>query len=426
MQVALTSRILILCLCLFAVQPLLAQTSKVNDGLVVDAADWPWWRGSLRNGTANPDQRPPVSFSDTQNVLWKVDVPGRGYGSPTVVDKRVFLATADEKSGAQSVLCFDRATGKSLWTTTVHAMGGMRKNNKSTAASSTPACDGEHVYINFPNSDFLVTTALDLNGKIVWQKKISGYVEHQGYGASPALYQDLVIVTSDNKGGGAIAGLKRVSGEVVWQRERPTLPNYPSPIILNVAGKDQIIMVGCDKVVSYDPLTGKTNWETEGATTECVTSTVTDGKLVYTSGGYPKNHMSAIAADGSGKVAWQNANRLYVPSLVIRDGYLYGVLDAGVAMCWKADTGEEMWKARLGGNFSSSPVLVGDKIYVANEAGDFFVFAAQPGKFEKLASNKLGDLAMATPVICGSQIFHRVTFSGAGGSLREVLYCLSE
>jgi hypothetical protein len=402
------------------------QSPRVDDRVSVAASDWPWWRGTLRNGTADANQQVPTKFSETENVRWKAEVSGRGYGSPTIVGNRVFLATADESVGSQSVHCYDRSSGDQLWKTVVHASGGMKKNSKSTLASSSPACDGERVFINFPNSDTLVTSALDVDGKILWQTKISDYVVHQGYGASPAIYQDLVIASADNKGGGAIAGLKRASGEIVWRRDRPRLPNYPSPIILDVAGKDQVIMVGCNQVASYDPLTGQTNWETSGATEECVTSTVTDGKLIYTSGGYPTNHMSAIAADGSTTKVWENSERLYVPSLVIRDGYLYGVLDAGIAMCWKADSGKEMWKVRLGGTFSSSPVLVGDKIFISNEAGEFFVYQATPDKFVQVAKNRLGDLVMASPAICGGEIFHRVTHVGNDGSQREMLYCISE
>jgi outer membrane protein assembly factor BamB len=300
----------------------------------------------------------------------------------------------------------------------------MRKNNRSTAASSTPACDGERIFINFPNNGSLYTTALDLDGRPLWQQRISDYVIHQGYGASPTLYQGLVIVSADNKGGGAIAALDRITGDLVWKRERPQKPNYATPTLLHIAGRDQLILVGCDLIVSYDPLTGETLWETEGATTECVTSTLTDGKLVYTSGGYPKNHISAISADGSGKLVWENSQRLYVPSLVIRNGYLFGVLDEGIAVCWKADSGEEMWKARVGGNFSSSPVLVGDTIYVSNEAGEFLVYKANPERFERLAKNQLGDEVFATPTIAGGRIYHRVAHRTEEGSRQEMLYCL--
>lgn len=405
---------------LLAIEP-----NKVNDGFNTSAKDWPWWRGPDRNGEASGDQKPPTEWSTSKNVLWKAPIAGRGHGSVAIVGNRIFLQTADESSGAQMVVCIDRSNGSQLWSTTVHPNGGMRKNNKSTAASSTPACDGERVFVSFPNNGSLVTTALDLNGKQLWQTKICDYIEHQGYGSSPALYQSLVLVSADNKAGGAIAALDRKSGDIVWRRERPQLPNYPSPIVLNVAGKDQLIMTGCDKVTSLNPLSGETYWEVDGATTECVTSTVTDGSRIFTSGGYPKNHMSAVMADGSGKKAWENDSRLYVPSLVIRNGYLYGVLDAGIAVCWKADSGEEVWKARLGGTFSSSPVLVGDKIYATSEVGDTFIYRAAPAKFEQLGKCKLGDEVLSTSVICDSRIYYRAALQ-VDGKREEFLYCLGE
>jgi outer membrane protein assembly factor BamB len=401
------------------------EPASVADGIDLPVTDWPWWRGPARDGTADPTQTPPITFSDTEHVLWKSKVPGRGYGSPTVVGKQVFLASCDEESGAQFVLCFDRDNGQVLWNTLVHAAGAMRKNNKSTGASSTVACDGQRVFINFPNSGGLYTTALDLHGNQLWQQRICDYVMHQGYGASPVLYRDMVIVAADNKGGGALAALKTRTGDVVWRRERFQKPNYPTPTLLHVAGKDQLILVGCDMVISYDPLTGETLWETEGATTECVTSTVTDGNLIYTSGGYPKNHMSAIRADGSKTLVWENKERLYVPSLVVKEGYLYGVLDEGIAMCWNAATGEQMWKARLGGTFSSSPVLVGEQVFATNESGEFFVFRASPTKYERLAKNQLGEEILATPTIVGGHIYHRVTHRDESGQRQEWLYCLA-
>jgi outer membrane protein assembly factor BamB len=410
-------------LCIGIGQLLGSEPTAVQDGFKISSNDWPWWRGPARNGEASADQSPPLSWAEDQNVVWKVPIPGRGYGSLCLFGNRIFTQSADEASGAQSVLCFDRSTGKELWNKTIHAAGGMRKNNKSTAASSTPACDGERVFVNFPNQGAIVTTCLDLDGKQIWQEKISGYIEHQGYGASPALYQSLVIVSSDNKAGGAIVALERESGKVVWTRERPKQPNYPSPIILHAANRDQLLMTGCDRVSSFDPLTGKTLWEIEGATTECVTSTVTDGTRVFTSGGYPRNHMSAVLADGTGKVEWENATRLYVPSLLVRDGYLFGVLDAGIAVCWKSDTGNEVWKQRLGGTFSASPVLVGDRIYATNESGDTFVFRADPHQYNELGKNHLGEEVLSTPVICNSRVYYRASNTVAG--LRnEYLYCL--
>jgi len=323
------------------------------------------------------------------------------------------------------VSAYDVNTGKQLWKTEIHrgrfVTDGL--NKRSTHASSTPACDGERVYINFPNSSAIYTTALDLNGKKVWQTKVSDYVLHQGYGSSPMLYGSLVHVAADNKGGGVLAGLDRISGKIVWQQNRHKLPNYTSPIVLTASGREQLIMIGCDVVASYDPLTGSKIWEHPGATTECVTSTVTDGKVIVTSGGYPRNHVSAMRADGSGKIVWETTARVYVPSMLLKDGYLYAVADAGIAMCWDVTSGREMWKNRLAGNFSASPILVGDRIYAINEAGEATVYLAVPTEFQVIETNRLGSEMFATPSICGDKIFIR-SAAVSNGHREETLFCL--
>lgn len=391
----------------------------------VAATDWPWWRGPNRNGVALGDQKPPVHWTDQQNVLWRALVAGRGHGSPTIVGEQVLLATADEEREIQSVLCYDRNTGKLLWKTDVHHGGIERKGNlKASQASSTVACDGERVFINFLNESAIYTTALARNGKRLWQTKIADYVVHQGYGSSPALYQSLVIVSADNKGGsGAVAALDRGTGTIVWRHGRPKTPNYASPIILPVAGRDQLLLVGCNLVSSYDPLSGRRLWEIDGATTECVTSTVSDGKRIFTSGGYPKNHVSAVRADGSGEVVWEDTTRIYVPSMLVRDEFLYAVSDAGIAVCWAAATGKQAWKARVGGTFSSSPVMVGEHIYATDESGKTVIFKASPESFELVAQNQLGDEVFATPAICGDRIYMRVA-ENLDGRRQEMLYCL--
>lgn len=390
-----------------------------------DAQDWPWWRGPTRNGVAISEQASPTKWSETDSVVWKTPIPGKGHGSPIVIGKLVVLQTAENDPDVQSVIALDRATGKKLWQAPIHTGGFVKQNEKSTSANSTPASDGERIYVNFLHAGAIYTTALDLKGKQLWQQKITDYVLHQGFSSSPALYESLVIVSADNKGTGALAALDRQTGEVVWKRSRPALPNYTSPIILRVADRDQLFFIGCDLVTSLDPASGKTLWEMPGATTECVTSTVTDGKLIYTSGGYPKNHLAAVAADGSKHVAWENPSRVYVPSMVIKAGYLYAMLDAGVAQCWKADTGEEQWKQRVGGTFSSSLVLAGDNIYATDESGKTTVFAADTKEFRLIAENQLGQEAFATPAICGGSIYHRVAIT-TDGKRQEYLYCLGD
>jgi outer membrane protein assembly factor BamB len=299
-------------------------------------------------------------------------------------------------------------------------------NKKATMASSSPACDGERVFINFLHDGAVYTTALSLDGNPIWQTKITDYKIHQGYGSSPALYDKLVIVSADNKLGGKVAALDRQNGKIVWEHSRPKDPNYPSPIILHAAGRDQVFMTGVNLISSFDPKTGEKLWEHPGATTECVTSTVTDGNLVFTSGGFPKDHISAFKADGSQKEpVWENKSRAYVPSMLISNGHLYAVLDAGIAMCWKVDTGEELWKKRLGGKFTSSPVLVGDNIFATDEDGKTHIFKASPDGFESTGENKLGDEVFATPVICGNRIYTRVAHRNRD-TRQEMLYCLGK
>ena len=394
--------------------------------IAVAPTDWPWWRGPDRNGVADAKQKPPLKWSETENNLWKTPIPGRGHGSPIVVGGQIFLATADHADETQSVLCFDRESGKQLWQTVVHR-GGFAKggNAKSTLASATAACDGQRVFVNFLHQGAIYATALSREGKQLWQTKITDYVLHQGFASSPTVYQSLVIVSADNKGTGVIAALDRTTGSVIWKQARPKLPNYASPIILNVAGREQLFLTGCKLVTSLDPLTGAKLWEFAGSTEETVTSTVTDGKRIIISGGYPKKHVAAVEADGSGKIAWENSTQVYVPSMIEHQGYLYAVQDGGIALCMKFDTGKEVWKDRLGGAFSASPVLVGDLLFAVNEAGKTFIFKASPKGLEIVAENQLGNEALATPTICGSRIYMRVAVRDKG-ERRELLYCIGK
>lgn len=392
----------------------------------LEAADWPWWRGPNQDGKADPSQEPPIHFSEKENVRWVSDVPGRGHGSPIVAEGRVYLATAEDDVEKQWVLCYDRATGKRVWRTLVHEGGFPEKmNSKASNASSSLAYDGERLFINFFHAGAVYTTALDLEGKQLWQTKITDYVVHQGYGSSPAVYKHLLLVTADNKSGGAVCALDRKTGEIVWRVDRPKLPNYPSPIVVEAAGKEQLILIGCKLVSSLDPLTGKKHWEIPGATEECVTSTVTDGTHVYSSGGWPRNHVAAIKADGSGEIVWENNTRVYVPSMFLRDGHLFGMMDAGVLVCWKSDTGERVWRHRMGSPFTATPVPVGDLVFAPSETGKFYVVKATPEGVEVVAENQLGDQIYATPVIIDSQIFVRVAhYEGEEEQRVEKLYCL--
>ncbi len=401
----------------------LLATTLGSSAAVLQSTDWPAWRGPTGDGMATTPQSPPVTWSATENVLWKTPVPGRGHGSPTVVADRIYLPTADPVKGSQSVLCFERATGKPVWETIVHESGAEPgKHANSSAASATVASDGVRLYINFLNSGAVHTSALNLNGKILWQTKVDNYVTHQGFASSPMLHESLVLVSADHRGGGVVAGLNSQTGKIVWSHPRPKLPNYTSPAVVKAAGRTQMVMAGCNLITSLDPLTGRVLWEMEGSTEECVVSVVTDGQRVFAGGGYPKNHTMAVVADGSRTVAWQNNARVYVPSMLVKDGHLYAVMDAGLAVCWKADSGAELWKERLGGDFFASPVMVGSRIYATNVRGVTSVFEATPRQFKLLAQNQLGDEQYASPVICGERIYLRAATKG--DARQEYLWCI--
>lgn len=393
--------------------------------LAAPASDWPAWRGPTGDGHAASAGRVPLKWSETENVLWRAPVRGRGHSSPTVVGNRVYLATADAVSQESLVVALDRATGKTLWETVVH-QGPLESGNHriSSAASSTVAWDGERLFINFLHGKAVHTTALDPAGKILWQTRVDDYVAHQGFGSSPLVHGPLVIVASDHRGGGKIAGLDRRTGKIAWEHARPKIANYPTPAIVRAAGRAQLVLSGCNLLVSLDPLTGKKLWEIEGSTEETVGTAVTDGSRVFVSGGYPKNHTMAVEADGSGKIAWQNNSKVYVPSMLVRDGHVYAVLDAGQAVCWKSDTGEELWREKVDRDFYASPVMVGTRIYATSLGGTTSVFEATPQKFALLAQNKLGDEAFATPAITGGRLYLRAAKKGE--TRQEFLWCIGE
>jgi hypothetical protein len=386
------------------------------------ADDWPWWRGPKQDNIAASATNPPLRWSATENIAWKAEAPGRGHGTPCVWGERIFVGTADERAQTQCVVCFDRKTGQKLWQTEVHSGGFMRQHKKNSHASSTPACDGERVYMPFMVQGGMWLTALSFDGKIAWQKKVGDFTSMHGYGASPLIYRSLVIVAADNLKGSYIAAVHRRTGEVVWRANRPdySLGTYASPAAGPVAGRDQLVIQGPYKIFSYDPLTGKPFWTCDGPN-ESASSTVTlGGDLVFAAAGYPKRNMLCVRADGSGDVTkshivWKKENNnCYVPSLLLAGGLLYMVVDEGRVACFDAASGDVVWDDKLAGGFSSSPVLAGGHIYIVNEAGMMYVLKS--GRtFEVVARNDLADGGFATPVILGDRIYLRTL---------HALYCI--
>jgi outer membrane protein assembly factor BamB len=387
------------------------------------AGDWPGWRGPTRDGRAAAGETPPVRWSETENVVWCVPVPGRGHSSPTLAGPWIFLSTAEDSAGEQRVLCFERASGRLRWNTVVHRgkLDGTL-SRQSSHASPTVAWDGARAFVSFYIDGAVFTSALDPDGRLLWQRRVSPFVTIRGYGASPVVHQGVVIINADNKGGGKLMALDARTGEVRWELARPALQNYPSPTVMEFGGRAELIVAGCNVISSFDPLTGRRWWEFAGATETTVTTPLTDGKRIFITGGFPKNHVAAIAADGSGEVVWQSNTGVYVPSLVTHNGLLFAVLDTGRAVCWQADTGEELWREKVDREVYASPVVAGDRIYVSSLAGVTSVFAARADKFTLLAQNPLGDEAYASPAIAGNRLYLR--HARKGDPRREFLWCI--
>lgn len=394
--------------------------------LTPTAGDWPWWRGPNRNGVAEASQKVPVEWSETENVIWKAPLPGRGHSSPTVVGNRIYLATAEEARQTQSVIALERSTGQMVWNTTISQGGLPKTHRKNTHASPTVACDGDRIFVAFHHDDEVTLTALNLDGKPVWEKTVGPYVPKRyeyGYAPSPLLYDSLVIIAADYEKGGHLVAYNREDGKEIWRQNRPEKYSFSSPVVAHVAGKDQLLLSGCELVSSYDPKTGKLLWATPGTTMATCGTMVWSGDLVIASGGYPKAETICVKADGSKEVVWKNNQKCYEQSMIVNEGHVYAVTDRGIGICIRAADGRLMWQERLKGPVSSSPVSVGETIYQPVEDGTTFVFKANPERFELVAQNKLGEENFATPVICGNRIYIR-TAKTENGRRQEYLYCL--
>ncbi|TVQ01521.1 MAG: dehydrogenase [Planctomycetaceae bacterium] len=382
-----------------------------NDPAATAASGWWTWRGPLGSNVAAAAEFASGAISP-ERIVWRAAVPGRGHSSPIVTDAAVYLTTADTVAGTQSVLAWDRSSGSPLWHEVVH-QGGLPKENhrKNTEATPTVAFDGRRLLVAFYNSDAIWVTAHGLDGKRLWQRSVGRYTPTRykyGYAASPTIYGDLAIVSGESDGPAFLAAISVETGETVWRSARPELTSFSSPIVARVAGRDQVLLSGALKITSHDPSTGDLLWEAPGPAMATCGTVVWDDRNVFASGGFPQSETTCVRADGSGEVVWKNNQKCYEQSMLCAGGHLYAVTDQGVAYCWRADDGTLMWRERLGGNYSSSPILVGDVISIFNEAGQAFSFKATPDRYERIGEGQLGSEAFASPAVVGDTMYMRI------------------
>ncbi len=390
------------------------------------ATQWWTWRGPNGNNVAAEGSSSPTTY-DTSRIIWAQSVPGRGHSSPIVADELVFLTTADTTLGFQFVLAFSRSTGKQVWSQLVHRSGIPKENHpKNTEASPTVVFDGERVIAAFYNSSAIWLSAISPAGKPLWQRSVGAFnpqTYKYGYAASPTLYGDFVIVAADYDGESFLAAHERASGKLAWRTIRSNATSFSSPIVTKISGREQLLISGDESIASYDPSNGKLLWKATALTMATCGTVVWDGDLGFASGGYPKAETACVRADGSGQVVWTNSQKCYEQSMLATDGFVYAVTDAGVAHCWRATDGETMWRERLGGDYSSSPILVGNIIHVFNEQGQGFAFKASPERYESVGGGKIGDEVFATPAVVGDTMYMRIA-KQKNGARQEYLLAI--
>ncbi|MEI8380880.1 MAG: PQQ-binding-like beta-propeller repeat protein [Planctomycetota bacterium] len=399
---------------------------------VVDArpapGDWPWWRGADQSNAARL-LHPPAQWIPRDSRSWVAPVTGHGRTALCSWGQQLFLPTIDKLRETVSMQALESSTGRLLWQTELHCGGLLPIPARGSQTSTTPACDGRHVYIASAVNGSLWVSAIDLTGRIVWQREAGPYYSKWGYSSSPTIYKSMVIVAADNRGtgidrlagAGSLVALHRHTGEIVWRIRRPAADSLGTPVVAKVAGRDQLLLAGKGQITSYDPATGKSLWSCNWSAERAINSVAFDDQHVYASARQPRPEMLCIRADGSGDVTrtnivWRTGKAVSDgPSPVVFDGALYYLSDDGFMTSLNAATGQPLWKRRLGGTCSASPLIAGNHLYCCNEEGTVFVIRLGT-KGELVAQIPLGEPIFASPIASEHRLYIR-TLAG--------LHCIS-
>ncbi len=371
------------------------------------AADWPQFRGP-NGGGVSAEKGLPVEWGKDKGVKWKADLPGRGVSSPVVANGRVYVTCSSGKRDDRlHVLCFDAATGKPLWHRQLQATGNTACHPKSCMAANTPVADSEGVYALFATGDL---AAFDADGTLRWYRSLVGdyptVTNVVGMASSPVLVRDRLIVPMENVGESFLAAVDTKYGKNLWRAERPSGTNWTTPLVRTAGDVTEVLFAGPGGLTAYDAATGTSRWTAKGAVGS-IPSGVIDGDAIY----LPVTGVSrfALGADGlAAKPAWEakEAQTGY-PSPVVYAGKVFACGSGGFVTCADAKTGKVLYKERVKGAFSASPVAGDGKVYCLNETGICTVLDAAATDFEPLATNDLGGDTLGTPAIANGLIFIR-------------------
>jgi outer membrane protein assembly factor BamB len=394
--------------------------------LPCSAQEWTRFRGP--NGTGESDCKTiPAQWTD-KDVLWKASIPGMGHSSPVIWGDKVFVLSANMDDATRYCLCYRVSDGKQLWKVEYKSKPHLL-HPRSSFASSTPTVDNERIYFAWSMPEETTLLALDHDGNEVWKKDLGRWVSQHGYGTSPILYQDLVIVnnaqddeaptkTNEPPGKSYMMAFNRKTGKEVWRTPlNSETVSYSVPFIHELpGGKAEVVCTNTGNgIYGIDVETGKMTWTVPDCLKmRTVSSPVLAGGLVFGScgsGAYSDNTVVAVRPGPSAEVVYElkNSNKIkapYVPSLVKRGDLLFLLYDKGFASCVDAATGNIHWFERTNAAFSGSPVRVDDRIYCIDEEGVVWVFAAEK-EYKLLAQNPLGEPSRSTPAVADGKMFLR-------------------
>jgi outer membrane protein assembly factor BamB len=383
--------------------------------------DWPCWRGTGGRNLGTCDHFP-VDWSTHGHEGWQATVPGSGNASPILWGQQLFVSSYEATSQRVVLNCLLRKTGRMLWQSELHRGSFLKNQEALSVASSTPACDGQNVFTVTNVSGKLWLTAVDLNGKILWQNEAGPCRTMSRTLASPVLYKSLVIIAANQSGGiSYLAALHRQTGALIWRIKRPAGESVGSPTLAMLGNRPQLILAGTDSVSSYHPASGEELWKCETKAARVAESVAFDDERVYVSGAQPNELLTCIKADGSGnvtntKVEWrlrQIGGELTSP--VSLNGFVYVLSDEGRLSCVQATSGKIEWSKSLKGRFSASPLLTQNYLFCANDAGVAYSIRLGTAK-PQITENTLESGIVASPICAGDSIFirtkdriHRIT-----------------
>ncbi len=394
--------------------PLMLALSCVARG----ADNWPQFRGPEGQGHTDAAHLP-LTWSKTQNVTWRTELPGKGFSSPVIWGEQVWMTAALEDGLSFHALCVAKTSGKLLHDVELFRRDkAMAIQNKNSHASPTPVIEAGRVWVNFGTTG---TACLDTEtGKILWRSTECQLDHLVGPGSSPVLYRDLLILTCDGADVQYMAALDKLTGKLVWKtprsgqlRANPDVKkSFCTPLVTAVEGHDQLISPGADWVYGYEPLTGKEIWRVNYKGFSVVPRPVVGHGLVFVCTGFAKPELLAIRLGAKGEatsthMAWREARHNPLkPSPALVGDELYTIGDTGFLTCFEARTGKKNWEEKLAGNFSTSPLAAPGRIYCFSEEGHVSVFA--PGReCRKLGECEMGERLMASPAVSGHALFLR-------------------